>query len=127
MVAEDEIFGACDRISGGPRHTYFEKDLQEEMQIEKEDKYLDFLKLLASNTGQEFIYESCVKEIGVATKSIKSLVSATLRAGIIYFVTSSLFSSSPRYSWLTASKMWTTSSGRSRKWTISQCLFPLSS
>lgn len=68
--------------------TYFEKDLREEMQIEKEDKYLDFLKLLASNTGQEFIYDNYAKELGVATNTIKSWASAMLRTGIIYFAES---------------------------------------
>ena len=66
--------------------TYFEKDLREELQIEKEDKYLDFLKILASNTGQEFIYDNYAKEIGVSVNTIKSWVSAMIRTGIIYFV-----------------------------------------
>lgn len=66
--------------------TYFEKDLREELQIEKEGKYLDFLKILASNTGQEFVYDNYAKEIGVSVNTIKSWVSATIRTGIIYFV-----------------------------------------
>lgn len=66
--------------------TYFEKDLREELQIEKEGKYLDFLKILASNTGQEFVYDNYAKEIGVSVNTIKSWVSAMIRTGIIYFV-----------------------------------------
>ncbi len=66
--------------------TYFEKDLREELALEKENEFLMYLKLLASNTGQEFIYDNYAKKVGVSVNTIKSWTAALLRTGIICFV-----------------------------------------
>lgn len=66
--------------------TYLEKDLKELITINDEIKFINFLKLLASNTGEELIYDSYSKQVGVSTNTIKSWISVLVTTGIIYLV-----------------------------------------
>lgn len=69
-------------------NTYIEKDLKDVLNINDEVKFMNFLKLLASNTSQELVYDTYSKDIGVDSKTIKSWVSAMVKTGIIYLVQS---------------------------------------
>jgi Predicted ATPase (AAA+ superfamily) len=66
--------------------TYLEKDLKEIIGISDEVKFINFLKILASNTGQELIYDNYAKQVGVVINTIKSWFSALIKTGIIYLV-----------------------------------------
>lgn len=66
--------------------TYLQKDLKEILNISDELKFINFLKLLASNTGQELIYDNYAKQVGVVTNTIKTWISVLVKTGIIYLV-----------------------------------------
>lgn len=67
-------------------NTYLEKDLKDVLKVDDEVKFMNFFKLIASNTSQELIYDNYCKDIGVDSKTIKSWVSALVKTGIIYLV-----------------------------------------
>lgn len=66
--------------------TYLEKDLKEIISINDDLKFINFMKILASNTGEELIYDNYAKNIGVSTNTIKTWVSTLVKTGIIYLV-----------------------------------------
>lgn len=66
--------------------TYIEKDLKELISVNDETKFINFVKILASNTGEELIYDNYAKNVGVSTNTIKAWVSVLIKTGIIYFV-----------------------------------------
>ncbi len=66
--------------------TYLEKDLKELISVNDETKFINFVKILASNTGEELIYDNYAKNVGVSTNTIKAWVSVLIKTGIIYLV-----------------------------------------
>lgn len=66
--------------------TYLEKDLKEILNINDDFKFLNFLRLLASNTGEELVYDNYAKQISASTNTIKTWVSSLVKTGIIYLV-----------------------------------------
>jgi len=68
--------------------TYLEKDLKEILNITNQQKFISFLRILASNTGQELIYENYAKQVGVVLNTIKVWVDSLVKTGIIYLVES---------------------------------------
>lgn len=55
--------------------TYLEKDVSLLINIKDKTKFSDFLSVLASLTGQELVYETVAKAVGVTAKTLKSWVS----------------------------------------------------
>ncbi len=66
--------------------TYMQKDLREIANVNDEFKFINFLRLLSSNTGEELVYDNYAKQVGVALNTIKSWTSALIKTGIIYLV-----------------------------------------
>lgn len=66
--------------------TYMQKDLKELTNVNDESKFINFLRLLASNTGEELVYNNYAKQVGVAVNTIKSWTSTLTKTGIIYLV-----------------------------------------
>ena len=66
--------------------TYLEKDLKEMISVNKEIKFTNFMRILASNTGEELVYDNYSKQIEVSTNTIKSWISVLVKTGIIYLV-----------------------------------------
>ena len=66
--------------------TYLEKDLKDILKVKDELKFINFMKLLASNIGQELIYDNYSKDIGVTSVVVKTWVSALVKTGIVYLV-----------------------------------------
>lgn len=66
--------------------TYMQKDLKELTNVNDESKFINFLRLLASNTGEELVYDNYAKQVGVAVNTIKSWTSTLTKTGIIYLV-----------------------------------------
>ena len=67
-------------------NTYIEKDLKDVLNVTDEIKFLNFLRLLASNTSQELIYDTYSKDVGVDAKTAKAWISALVKTGIVYLV-----------------------------------------
>lgn len=66
--------------------TYIEKDLKDFISVTDDVKFINFMKILASNTGQELIYDNYSNQVGVVTNTIKAWVSVLIKTGIIYLV-----------------------------------------
>lgn len=66
--------------------TYMQKDLKDLLEVRDELKFINFLKLLASNTGEELTYEIYSKNIGIDSKTVKAWISALYKTGIINIV-----------------------------------------
>lgn len=49
--------------------TYMEKDLKDFVTFQDENAFINFLRLLASNTGEELIYDNYAKAIGISLLS----------------------------------------------------------
>lgn len=66
--------------------TYLEKDIKDILEVRNEVTFINFLKLLASNIGQELTYEDYSTDIGINIRTIKNWLDALNKTGIIYFV-----------------------------------------
>lgn len=66
--------------------TYLQKDLKEILDVGDELKFLNFLRILASSTGQELVYDNYAKEVGVALNTVKSWIVALWKTGIIFLL-----------------------------------------
>lgn len=66
--------------------TYLMKDLREVLNVLDEARFIAFLRLLASNTAQELVYDTYAKHIGVSVNTIKSWVAALVKTGIVYLL-----------------------------------------
>ncbi len=64
--------------------TYMQKDLPEVLNVKDDLKYENFLMLLASNTGEELVYDNYAKQIGVSSPTIKEWISSLNKTGIIW-------------------------------------------
>ncbi len=64
--------------------TYITRDLPEVLEIRNDKQFNDFLTLLASNTGEELIYDNYAKSVGVKSPTIKQWISALEKTGIIW-------------------------------------------
>lgn len=66
--------------------TYLEKDLKDMLKVVDEFKFISFLRLLASNTAEELVYDNYAKQVGVSTNTIKNWISVLIKTSIIYLV-----------------------------------------
>ena len=66
--------------------TYLEKDLKEIIKITEEIKFINFLQILASNTGEELVYDNYPKQVEVSSNTIKLWISSLIKTGIIFLV-----------------------------------------
>jgi hypothetical protein len=64
--------------------TYIEKDIRAIINIGNERAFMQFMRLLAANTGQMINFSSIASEIGKEINTVKAWVSALLNSGIIY-------------------------------------------
>lgn len=64
--------------------TYLQKDLTEVLVVKDYLKFENFMMLLASNTGQELIYDNYAKQVGVSSPTIKEWVSSLVKTGIVW-------------------------------------------
>lgn len=66
--------------------TYLEKDLKDLLNVVNEFKFINFLRILASNTGEELVYDNYAKQVGATVNTIKSWIAALAKTAIIYLV-----------------------------------------
>lgn len=64
--------------------TYISKDVSEMATIEDKNKFLDFMQILASLTGQQLNYEDLSRNTGVTRKTIDRWISILEAADIIF-------------------------------------------
>ena len=66
--------------------TYIERDVSKIINIRDKLKFQYFMQLLASMTGQELVYETIARSVGVTIETIKSWISVLLVGDIIYLL-----------------------------------------
>lgn len=64
--------------------TYMTKDLPEVLDVKDDLKFENFMMLLASNTGEELVYDNYAKQVGVSAPTIKEWISSLIKTGIIW-------------------------------------------
>ena len=67
-------------------NTYLEKDVSMLINLQDKTKFTNFLSILASLTGQELVYETIAKAVGVTSKTLRSWVSVLVTGHIIRLV-----------------------------------------
>ena len=63
--------------------TYIERDISQIINIQDKLKFENFMQILASCTGEELVYDSIAKAIGVTVKTVQAWVSVLVLGNII--------------------------------------------
>ena len=66
--------------------TYIERDVSQLINIKDKMKFQNFMEILASLTGQELIYDTIAKAVGVKVNTIQSWISVLIACEIIYLL-----------------------------------------
>lgn len=66
--------------------TYIERDVSQLINIKDKMKFQNFMEILASLTGQELVYDTIAKAVGVKVNTIKSWISVLMTGEIIYLL-----------------------------------------
>ena len=66
--------------------TYIERDVSQLINIKDKMKFQNFMEILASLTGQELVYDTIAKAVGVKVNTIKSWISVLMAGEIIYLL-----------------------------------------
>ena len=66
--------------------TYINKDVSQIINLKDKLKFQNFMEVLASLTGEELVYDSIAKTIGMSVMTIQSWVSVLVAADIIYLL-----------------------------------------
>lgn len=66
--------------------TYLDRDVSDFITLKDKQKFINYMTILASLTGQELIYDNIAREIGVDMKTIQSWTSVLLAGNIIHLL-----------------------------------------
>ena len=66
--------------------TYIERDVSQLINVKDKMKFQNFLDILASLTGQELVYDTIAKAIGVKVDTVQSWISVLAAGEIIYLL-----------------------------------------
>ena len=66
--------------------TYIERDVPQLINVKDKMKFQNFLEILASLTGQELVYDTIAKAIGVKVDTVQSWISVLAAAGEIIYL-----------------------------------------
>ena len=66
--------------------TYLDRDVSDLIALKDKQKFINFMTLLASLTGQELLYDNLAKELGTDMKTIQSWVSVLMAGNIIHLL-----------------------------------------
>lgn len=66
--------------------TYIERDVSQLINIKDKMKFQNFMEILASLTGQELVYDTIAKAVGVKVNTIKSWINVLMAGEIIYLL-----------------------------------------
>ena len=67
-------------------NTYIERDVKQLLEIRNENKFLNFMQLLASLTSQQLNINNISKIVGVDNKTIDKWLSVLISTGIVYLL-----------------------------------------
>lgn len=68
--------------------TYIERDVSKLINLKDKLKFQNFMELLASLTGEELVYDTIAKAVGVKIETIKSWIRVLVAGDIIYLLQS---------------------------------------
>ncbi len=66
--------------------TYLERDVSQLINLKDKLKFQNFMEILASQTGEELVYDTIAKAVGVKVDTIKSWISVLMAGDIIYLL-----------------------------------------
>ena len=66
--------------------TYLERDVSDLITLKDKQKFINFMTILASLTGQELIYDNLAKEVGIDMKTVQSWISVLVAGNIIHLL-----------------------------------------
>ncbi len=66
--------------------TYIERDVSQVLRVTDQGMFLRFMRVMASLTGQELVYDTVAKAIGADMKTVKSWTSVLESCGIIHLL-----------------------------------------
>ena len=66
--------------------TYIERDVRSLLKVQEHHSFFEFMRVLASRTGQLINYNDIARDIGVSVNTVKSWVSVLETSGIIYLL-----------------------------------------
>ena len=67
-------------------NTYLERDVSQIIRLNKKLQFQNFMEALASLTGEELVYDTLAKAVGVSVNTIKSWISVLVAGDIIYLL-----------------------------------------
>lgn len=67
-------------------NSYIERDVSQLINLKDKLKFQNFMEVLASLTGEELVYDTLAKAVGVKIETIKSWISILLAGDIIYLL-----------------------------------------
>ena len=66
--------------------TYLERDISNLINVKDKLKFQNFIEVLASITGEELVYDTIAKAVGIKIDTVKSWISVLLAGDIIYLL-----------------------------------------
>lgn len=66
--------------------TYLERDVSQIIRLKEKLQFQNFMEALASLTGEELVYDTLAKAVGVSVNTIKSWISVLVARDIIYLL-----------------------------------------
>ena len=66
--------------------TYLDRDVSDLISLKDKQKFINFMAILASLTGQELIYDNLAKEVGIDLKTVQSWISVLVAGNIIHLL-----------------------------------------
>ena len=66
--------------------TYLERDVSQIIRLNEKLQFQNFMEALASLTGEELVYDTLAKAVGVSVNTIKSWISVLVAGDIIYLL-----------------------------------------
>ena len=66
--------------------TYLERDVSQIIRLKEKLQFQNFMEALASLTGEELVYDTLAKAVGVSVNTIKSWISVLVAGDIIYLL-----------------------------------------
>jgi len=66
--------------------TYVNKDVSQIINVKDQMKFINFMQVLASMTGQELVYENISKSVGIDVKTMKQWISVLIAGDIVFLL-----------------------------------------
>ena len=68
--------------------TYIERDVRDDIGLTDELKYLDFIRAVASRTGNLLNYQNISSDVGIDQRTVKKWMETLVRSGLVYILQS---------------------------------------